>query len=603
MADRPPFFAELKRRNVVRAAVLYAGAVWALAQGISQLSGPFGLADWVTRWFVIVCAIGFPFWIAFAWYYEITPHGIKRESDVTPGESIMHSTARKLDLAIIGVLIVAVVLLASGYFIRRNAPAMKVAPTAPAEATTAAAPAAFAPPGDSLVVLPFTNLNGDPKQQYFSDGITEELTDALSQIPELRVIAWETASKLRDSVQSTHAIGQSLNVANLLHGSIERDGDQVRITAELVDTRTGLQLWSQHYDDAFADIFKVQDQVSEAIAGALKVKFAQVDLPQGGTTRPEAHDLVLRGRELERSGNAASLAAARKDFEKAIALDPEYADAHALLSRTLLRMTENANLLLGPTLPGIRAEAEKALGLDPRNADAWVALGNADSNAAPPDFAKARVDYRRALALDPSNAAAHTDYGTVLPLKQALAEDREAALLDPADETAWNNLSVDAQDLGDWAQMVQASESLIKLDPKAVDSTFALAYAYQQLHQYDRMVAAFDLVKPSTPLDQEQIDTGRLTYRAIGDPALRPQALAALEALALHQSNQDVASNLWQMYLALGDTAPALKLLENSCPAYPIGCNDLAVNPMYTALRADPRFQKLVKKYNTMTVQ
>ncbi|MGH8233916.1 MAG: tetratricopeptide repeat protein [Rhodanobacteraceae bacterium] len=584
MAKRESFLSELKRRNVLRAAVLYAGAIWALAQGISQLGPAFGAPDWVTRWFVIAGVIGFPFWLAFAWFYEFTPQGIKRESEVAPNASITHSTARKLDFAIIGVMAVAIVLLGSGYFIRRHAPAT------------------FNPSTDTLVVLPFRNLSGDSKQQYFSDGITEELTDALGQNPALRVIAWDTASKYRNTSESARDIGKALNVAHILHGSIARDGDQVRITTELVDTRTGYQLWSQHYDDSFANIFKVQDQVSQAIASALQVKLAQADLPAGGTRNPQAHELVLKGRALMEKYDAASLDAARQDFEQALVLDPDYADAHAWLSSVLLALTAQSNLPLKTTLPTARAHAQKALALDPRNADAWAALGSADASTDPPDIAKAKAEFQKALALDPSNAGAHLAYGNVLPLKLGLAQAQEATMLDPADAVAWNNLAVDAQDLGDWVQMITAAEALLRLNPTDVDSAFQLAYAYQQLHQSDKMLAAFDLVKPATAVDKQQVAAGKLVYRAVQDPALRPQGLAALEDLSRHQSSPDVASNLLQLYLALGQSAPALQLLESLCPAAPIGCSDLAINPIYRALRTDPRFQRLAKKYTTATL-
>lgn len=491
-------------------------------------------------------------------------------------------------------LVVAVALLASGYFIRRSAPATV------GEAAARAAP--FNPPADTLVVLPFKNLSGDPRQQYFSDGITQELTGALGQNPALRVIAWETASTLRDSRLTARAVGEKLDVANILHGSIAREGGEVRISVELVSAVTGYELWSQHYDDSFANIFHVQDQVSQAIAEALKVKFAQADLPAVGTTNPEAHELVLKGRALMEKRDAASLVAARRDFEQAIQLDPNYAAAHAWVAHVLLELPQHSDLPLASALPKARAEAEQALKLDAHNADAWVALGNADASSDPPDFAKAQDEYRHALALDPSNVGAHLDYGNVLPLKTALAEYREATLLDPGNAGAWNNLGVAAQDLGDWPKAIQATETQLRLNPVDVDSAFGLAFAYQKLHWDDRIAAAFAAVKPTTDIDRQQVAAGRLTYRALADPKLRPRALAALEQLSRHQSNQDVASNLLQLYFALGETAPALQLLQDSCPANPTGCSDLAVNPLYVALRGDPRFQKLAKKYTTMTL-
>lgn len=583
--NRRGFLAELRRRNVLRAAVLYAGAAWALAQGISQLTPAMGLPDSATRWFLIVAVTGFPFWIAFAWLYELTPQGIRRESEVAAGESIAHRTARKLDLAIIGVLVLAVVLLASGYFIRRHAPAGP----------------RFAPPRNSLVVLPFTNLGGKPDQRYFSDGITEELTGAMGQNPALRVIAWRTAAAFRDAA-SAGDVARQLNVANILHGSIQREGDEVRITTELVDAATGYELWSAHYDSQFKDIFKVQDQVTEAIARALKVKFARTDVVAGGTDSAAAHDLVLKGRALLNNFDAASLAAARQNFEQAIAIDPDYAAAHAMLADAMLALSQRSDLPLASALTAIRTEADRALTLDPRDSDVWVTLGVLDSNTDPPDPSRARMELQKALELNPSNAAAHSDYANVLPLKPALAQARQATLLSPEDKAAWNNLVVDAQDLGDWRLELDAAEAELKLNPGNVDAGFSVAFAAQRLGRRDRMLAAFDEVRPATPLDSQQVGAGKLVYRALDDPSQRPQALAALQQLAAHQSNQDVVGNLLQMQLALGETAPALLLLEHSCPADPIGCSDLAVNPLYAALHGDPRFQRLVAKYNTTTI-
>ncbi len=394
-----------------------------------------------------------------------------------------------------------------------------------------------------------------------------------------------------------------MNVSNLLYGSILRQGERVRISVELVNTVTGYLLWSAHYDEPFKNIFVVQDEVSKAIASTLQVKFEQSDLPAFGTQSPEAHELVLKGRALLDKADAVSLTGARKDFEQAIALDTNYADAYALLARVLIVLTERSDLPLKTTLPAIRTAAEKALALDPHNADAWVALGTADESAAPPNIPKARIDFQQALALDPSNAAAHTDYGTILPLKQNFAQEQEATLLDPGNAAAWNNFAVSAQDLGNWPQEIQAVEALLKLDPQDVDGAFALAFAHQQLRQYDQMVAAFDLVKPVTPVDREQVMAGRLTYQAVRDAKLRPQAFEALKALARHQSNLDVASNLLQLYLALGDTTPALKLLRSLCPADPAACSDLAISPIYESLRGDPRFKRLAEKYTTVTVQ
>jgi TolB-like protein/cytochrome c-type biogenesis protein CcmH/NrfG len=491
------FFAELARRHVWRAAVLYAGAVWALSQGIAQLGPLFDAPNWAMRAFVIACLIGFPFWIAFAWFYEFTPQGLRRESEVAPNASISHSTARKLDFAIIGVLVVAVALLASGYFVTRGT-----------AANAGVASAAFNPPADTLVVLPFANLGGDPKQQYFSDGITEELTNALGQNTGLRVIAWDTASKYRDSKQSAADIARALDVANVLTGKILRQGNAVRVIVELVNARTGYQAWANHYDDSLSNIFQVQDKISAAIADALKVKFATTHTTQ--TVNPEAHDLVLQARALMQTGHsAAPYEQARTLFEQAIALDPGYADAHAGLAHAYFDLTQYSTLSLKDGLPKVRAEADKALALDPRNVAALVQIGNADSSEG--KIAQATAKYERALEIDPSDAVAHLDYGTVLPLQQALAQTLEAAQLDPQNAAAQNDLSTFYLDLGEYQQALASGLALVKLSPNSADAVLNLALIYSLLHRKQDAVNAFDLAQPDTDIGKTLIATGKLT--------------------------------------------------------------------------------------------
>jgi TolB-like protein/Tfp pilus assembly protein PilF len=586
VAQRRNFIAELGRRHVWRAAVLYAGAVWALSQGIAQLGPLFDAPNWAMRAFVIACVIGFPFWIAFAWFYEFTPQGLRRESEVAPNASMTHSTARKLDFAIIGVLTVAVALLASGYFVKRGG--------APVTDATASTP--FNPPADTLVVLPFANLGGDPKQQYFSDGITEELTNALGQNTGLRVIAWDTASKYRDSKQSAADIAKALDVANVLTGKILRQGNAVRVIVELVNARTGYQAWADHYDDSLSNIFQVQDKISAAIADALKVKFAAARTTR--TVNPQAHDLVLRAIALmERARTAAPLEQARTLLEQAVALDPSYAEAHARLAHTWFELTQYSTLPLKHALPKSREEANKALALDPDNVSALIQLANLDSTEV--ELAKARAEYKRAIELDPSNALAHLDYGTVLPLKQALAETLEAVRLDPDDVTAQNNLAQNYLDLHQYAQALPHIQAMLRLDPHSPDNALMLAQVYGLLHQNNDAIKAFDLVMPDTQLGKALVAAGKLAYQSVLDPSLRAQALAAVEALRERPDLDPFSlADVIQLYLVLGENHTALNLLPGMCASIPVACNDLSLNPVWLPLHGDPGFEALVKKYD-----
>lgn len=615
--DKPGFLEELQRRHVWRVAAAYAVAGWLLVQVATQVFPIFHMPDWTAQIVVLLVVLGFPIAVIFAWVYEITPEGVRRtvaadSPDARP-EYANQQIGRKLNTVITAVLVLAVALLGWRLLVLRHAGgATTPQPVATAQAQiddktgkapavhpAPATPAAFNPGADTIVVLPFANLGGDPKQQYFSDGITEELTNALGQNTSLKVIAWDTASKFRDSKQSAADIARKLNVANVLTGKILREGNAVRVIVELVNARTGYQVWSNHYDDSLANVFQVQDQISAAIAGALKVKFA--DIGAAPTVNPQAHDLVLQARALmEKAQSAAPVEQARKLYEQAISLAPSYADAHAGLARVWFELTQYSTLSLKDALPKMRAEANKALALDPRNARALVVLAVADQ--AEGKIAEARVGFERALALDPSNAIAHLDYGMVLPLKQEQAQEQEAVQLDPDNATAQNNLAVVELDLGEYAQALVPWQAVMRLDPHSADSAIWLALANSLLHRNADAVKAFDLAQPQTELAKALVAAGRLTYQSLLDPKLHPQALAAVGALRRRTDLNPLSMlGMIQLELALGQNDTALEQLPKLCASVAVGCNDLSVYPVYLPLHGQPAFEALVKQYDTVS--
>ncbi|HEV7122596.1 MAG TPA: tetratricopeptide repeat protein [Rhodanobacter sp.] len=578
----------LKQRKLVQWAVAYVAFAFALIQVADVVAGSYHWPDHAMHVVFGLLVLGFAVTLILAWY-----HGERGAQKVSRPE----------------LLLIALVLAVGGgslwYFGELNLPAAvgNVAATAQAAIRTKPAPAVpvpFNPPADTLVVLPFQNLSGDPEQQYFSDGITEELTGALGRDSGLRVIAWDTASRYRNGTESPGVVGKDLNVANLLHGSIERENGMVRVSAELVDTRSGYELWSAHYDDTLSNIFQVQDKISASIALALKVKFASTG--HALMVNPQAHDLVLKARALIQTSaiTATSDEQARKLFEQAIALDPDYADAHAGLAHALYELTGFSTLSLQQTLPRIRGEADKALALDPRNVDALLDLGVADEAVGKID--KARAAYAQALAIDPSSAEGHMDYANVLPLKPLLPQVQKALQLDPDNVIAQLNSSWYALDVGKYRQALSPAKAVIKLAPHSANGAFRLALAWSLLHRNQDAVKAFDQVQPDTASGEAQVAAGRLTYQSVLDPELHAQALAAVDKLHTH-ADLDAFSlvNLIQLYLVLGKNDMALKLLPEVCTASPVTCNDLSLYPQWLPLHGDPRFQVLVKKYDTMS--
>jgi TolB-like protein len=267
------FFSELKRRNVYRAAVFYGAGAWLLVQIATQVFPFFDIPNWAVRLIVVAAIVGLPLVLALSWFYEWTPQGLKRESEVDRSESIMHATGKKLDRWIIAVLSLAIVLLLADRFVLHKDD--------------------NAVPDKFIAVLPLVNDGGDKDEQYFSDGLSEDLISALSQFADLKVISRNSSFQFRDTKEDSRTIGAKLGVAYLLEGSVRRAGGVVRVSAELVNAADGNALWSQSYVRPYQDLFKLQDGIKDAVADELEATLltragavVQSDHPPSGNDRP-----------------------------------------------------------------------------------------------------------------------------------------------------------------------------------------------------------------------------------------------------------------------------------------------------------------------------
>ncbi len=292
-----PLIQELKRRNVIRVAGLYLVGAWLITQVAGTVLPMFGAPDWVARSVVILLALGFVPTLAFSWVFELTPEGIKRDADVSPEKSIAPQTARRLDRAISVVLIIALVYFAFDKFVL--APQRDAALVAKTQQATKAEAARSdrADKDKSIAVLPLTNLGGDDKDTYLGDGISEEVLNALSKLPGLKVIGRASSFQFRGHDVDAAKVGRDLNVRSLLSGTVQRADDLLRITVELIDTASGVQLWSQKYDRPLKNLFALEDEISEAVTKALAIRLgAAAGQPLVGvaTANPQAHDLYLR---------------------------------------------------------------------------------------------------------------------------------------------------------------------------------------------------------------------------------------------------------------------------------------------------------------------
>ncbi|MGH8233367.1 MAG: tetratricopeptide repeat protein [Rhodanobacteraceae bacterium] len=518
------FFGELKRRNVLRAGAFYAAAVWALAQGIAQLTPVVNAPDWVARWFLVAAVIGFPFWIAFAWFYEFTPTGLKRESEIAPDDSIAHRTGRKLDFAIIGILAVAVVLLVTNQFVlHRDVTSVANA----ANAKTLAAELAKVPQ-KSVAVLPLANESGNPKQQYFVDGMSEELITDLAQLNGLKVIGKYSSFKFRNSKDSPAQIGATLGVAHLIQGSVFQEGESIRVTVSMIRAKDGTLVWSHNYDEQLKDVFAIQTQIGHAVAEALKIQLlgkaiVSTDKPPSGNV--EAYQLMLQGRALDRraTGNA--------DYRQAIAL------------------------------------YQQALKLDPNYAYAWGALSNAwvnlgldlTSDAQQQAYAQARVAVEKQQLLAPDAAHTHMNRGDLLSMVDhdpvgALAEYQRAYALAPNDEDTMNFLAGGYQALGQLQPAAELMRKAIATDPLRPDFYADLAYVLLAQGQLDaaeqatRKALALQPDYPGLYSTLAEIDILRGDAAAAvrdakqeNDPVLGPSIRAMAQQINRDRKQADVA--------------------------------------------------------------
>ena len=333
-------FNELKRRNVFRVGIAYVVVAWLTAQVVDLVLENFGAPAWFMRSLLVVLAAGLPLAMVFAWAFEMTPEGLKKEKDVDRSQSVTHVTGRKLDRMIIGIMAVVIAFLVLDRFVLRDESGNTVpnTETQTAEAEEPADPANDT--GPSVAVLPFINMSGDTDNEYFSDGLTETLLHMLAQLPELRVAARTSSFAFKGKGTSIEEISTILGVAHVLEGSVQKAGNRVRITAQLIRADDGFHVWSQNYDRTLEDIFAIQDEIATDVANALDTSLlgGGNDIHNVDTTNLSAFDAYLKALEKQAIYSFSSLPQAQSLLKEALAADPEFVDAKLALARNYQMM-------------------------------------------------------------------------------------------------------------------------------------------------------------------------------------------------------------------------------------------------------------------------
>lgn len=430
---RMSLFSELKRRNVVRVAVAYIVASWLLLQVTDVLTSVLGLPESAGRLVFLLLVIGFIPALLFSWAYEITPGGIRRDTGTAPDAAVAALAARRLDMAVIAMLVVVAALVVVDRLVPEREPPPAVADPPVAEADAAEPPSVPRQRLPSLAVLPFANISADPDNEYFSDGISEELLNLLVNVQGLRVPSRTSSFSFKGLNTDIREIADQLQVDHILEGSVRKSGNRVRITAQLIDVSTDTHLWSETYDRELDDIFAIQDEIAAHIVGALKLAldFELNDHPP--TSSLPAYNLFLQGRHLLRE-RGPGLRQAEQILLEAVALDPQFAVAWAALAQVYANLPN----YLGDNRDQANADAviaaQRALALQPGLADAGLVVALVAAREG--RQAQALAQFAQIVVEHPRHSLARLWYGVQLfrtgYAKAALEQLSTAVELDPA---------------------------------------------------------------------------------------------------------------------------------------------------------------------------
>ena len=569
------FFAELKRRNVYKVAVAYAVVSWLLIQIATQVFPFFEVPNWAIRLVVLLLILGLPVALVLSWAFDITPQGIKLQSEVAPNEKRTHRAGRRIVGITIALALVAAGLLAFQLLQSRLPSRSQGEP---------------AVPPTSIAVLPFTDMSQAKDQGYFSDGISEELLNLLSKIPQLKVAARHSSFSFKGKQVGIPEIARQLHVANVLEGSVRKSGDQVRITVQLIRAAGDYHLWSETYDRKMDDIFKIQDEIAAEVVRELKVKLLGT-APKARATDPKAYGLFLQARELGRQNTAEGYSKSDALLRQVLEIDPRYAAAWTGLARNF---TNKVNIGLLSSHEGYaraREAAEKALAIDSDNALAHTRLGLV-AMYGDNDLAAAARHFQRALALDPTDLDVLNNAASFLQslgrLDEALALREAVVRRDPVNVTALSNFGNSQRLAGRYDAAIASLRTVLGLSPARGGVRFQLELA---------LLLKGDATAALAEIEQEKIEVLRMiglpmAYCALGRKA---EADAALDA-AIGKYEKDWAYNIAFVNSVCGDADRAFEWLDKAVAFQDGGLGEIVAENLFEKIHSDPRWLPFLRR-------
>jgi TolB-like protein/Tfp pilus assembly protein PilF len=583
------FFAELKRRNVYKVAVAYAVVAWLVIQAASIFLPAFNAPQWAMQIIILILVVGFPIALAFSWAFEITPEGIKLESEIEPNKSIARRTGRKIVAVTIALAVVA-----AGLFVYQLVRSKSSA--------LASAPSAIIT-DKSIAVLPFDNLSDDKSNAYFTEGVQDEILTRLAKVADLKVIARTSTQRFKSAPENLSDIARQLGVANILEGSVQKVGDQVRVNVQLINAMTNAHLWADIYDRKLTDIFAVESDIAKSIADTLRAKLsssAEHVLASRPTENAEAHEFYLRGRYFWNRRTGANLQKAADYFQHAIGKDPAYALAYSGLADCHVLLPAYAELGSNPRdeLPKALEAARKAVELDDTLGEAHTSLARA--LASDLQLPAAMSEFKRAIELNPNYATAHQWFGECLQsqghLEEALAELKRAQELDPLSLIINSVLGFALDTVGKSDEAIAQLHKTIEIDPNFANAYGQLGNVLEHRGRLKEAIVEYEKCFNSVGSDPIDLADLAAAYFLDGRTAQAQQLWDKLKSLSERQYVP--AYSMAVVQLAMGNKDEAFLLLEKSYDdRAPFDSADLGwilVDHRLDPLRSDPRFKKLI---------
>jgi TolB-like protein len=559
------FLEELKKRNVTRVAALFIVASWLILQVGDLIFDAFDVPSWSTRLLIAILILGFPIVLSLSWVFELTADGLVREEEISRGV-LRRLNGRRANILIAAMAVLAVALVVADRMRPDTGPGHR-----------------------SIAVLPFLNISDDQANDYFAEGLSEELLNLLARIPELQVTARTSSFSFKDKDLDLPTIGRLLNVAHVLEGSVRKSGQQIRITAQLINVENGYHVWSQNYDREMNDIFAIQDEISTAVVAALRVSILG-NAPRARGTDPEAFTAYLTALHFYQQRTIGSLDKALSYAQRAIDIDPDYAPAWNLLSSTY------SNLAISRQLPYNEAHEkallanERALDIDPNfafalSARAWLAMNYER------DLASAAEFFRRALDIEPNNPVILGNQavlaGRLRRVDEAIELSRKSLALDPIRSVGYSNLSDLLARAGRPFEAVEVAQKAVELAPGNQIARANLAIAYLLAEQADESISELERFER----DLYRFLVGALAFHSVNRAAESDAALAQLVGQYADSSAYYIAIvHAWR-----DDKGAAFEWLDRAVSEGQ-STNGIGNEPLLRNLHDDARWEPLLEQ-------